>query len=83
MYEHARIEKEEEMAAMRGEKRDIGFGSQIRSYTLHPAQRVKDHRTSMESGNTAAILDGDIDEFIRATLLARSSGMTEKLEENS
>ena len=83
LYEHARIEKEEEMAAMRGEKRDIGFGSQIRSYTLHPAQRVKDHRTSMESGNTDAILDGDIDEFIRATLLARSSGMTEKLEENS
>ena len=83
LYEHARVKKEREMAAIRGEKRDIGFGSQIRSYTLHPVQRVKDHRTSMERGNTDAILDGEIDEFIRATLLARSSGVTENLEEIS
>ncbi len=69
LYEHARREHEAKVAALSGEKREIGFGSQIRSYTLHPAQRVKDHRTSTEMGNTDAVLDGDIDRFIRATLL--------------
>ena len=73
LYEHARREHEEKVAALGGEKREIGFGSQIRSYTLHPAQRVKDHRTSVEMGNTEAVLDGDIDRFIRATLLQNAS----------
>ncbi len=72
LYEHLRQEREKELAALRGEKREIGFGSQIRSYTLHPSQRVKDHRTGVEMGNANAVLDGDIDRFIRATLLARS-----------
>jgi peptide chain release factor 2 len=58
---------------MRGEKVEIGFGSQIRSYTLHPAQRVKDHRTNTEMGNAEAVLDGDLDRFIRATLLRNSA----------
>ena len=49
----------------------MGFGSQIRSYTLHPQQRAKDHRTDFEIGNVEAVLDGDIDPFIRATLLAQ------------
>ena len=59
-------------AELAGEKREIGFGSQIRSYTLHPQQRVKDHRTETERGNVEAVLDGDLDPFIRATLLWQS-----------
>ncbi len=73
LYEHYRQEKEREMAALRGEKQEIGFGSQIRSYTLHPTQRVKDHRTGVEAGNAQAVLDGGLDAFIRATLLQRSA----------
>jgi peptide chain release factor 2 len=73
LYEHARREQEERLAAMRGEKQQIDFGSQIRSYTLHPQQRVKDHRTKLESGNVEAVLQGDLDAFIRATLLERAA----------
>jgi peptide chain release factor 2 len=72
LYEHLRLEREAEMAALAGEKREIGFGSQIRSYTLHPQQRVKDHRTNEETGNTTAVLDGDLDGFIRAALLLKA-----------
>jgi peptide chain release factor 2 len=64
----AREERETELRALAGEKRDIGFGSQIRSYVLHPYQMVKDHRTGVEVGNVAAVLDGDIDRFIGAEL---------------
>ncbi len=74
LFERARQEHEEQLAALRGEKLEIGFGSQIRSYTLHPAQRVKDHRTGVEVGNAQGVLDGDIDPFIRAALLARAGG---------
>jgi peptide chain release factor 2 len=73
LYEHARKEQEEKLAAMRGEKQEIGFGSQIRSYTLHPSQRVKDHRTGVEAGNADGVLDGDVDRFIRAALLAKAA----------
>ena len=73
LYERARREQEQKLAEMRGEQAEIGFGSQIRSYTLHPAQRVKDHRTSAEAGNAEGVLDGDLDRFIRATLLWSSS----------
>ena len=73
LYEHKRREKEAELEALRGEKREIGFGSQIRSYTLHPQQRVKDHRTEIEIGNVDGVLDGDLDRFIRAMLLKRAS----------
>ena len=72
LYERKRREKEEELEVLTGEKREIGFGSQIRSYTLHPQQRVKDHRTDIETGNVAAVLDGDLDRIIRATLLFQS-----------
>jgi peptide chain release factor 2 len=74
LWERARLEREARMAALSGEKKEIGFGSQIRSYTLHPTQRVKDHRTDVEIGNAQAVLDGDIDRFLRAALLARAGG---------
>ncbi|MAJ59114.1 MAG: peptide chain release factor 2 [Deltaproteobacteria bacterium] len=72
LFERSRREQQEKMAAIVGEKREIGFGSQIRSYTLHPQQRVKDHRTDSEMGNADAVLDGEIDGFMRATLLQQS-----------
>ena len=72
LFEHERRKQEERMAALRGEQRQIDFGSQIRSYTIHPQQRVKDHRTNLEIGNVTAVLEGDIDRFIRATLLQRA-----------
>jgi peptide chain release factor 2 len=73
LFEHERVKREEEMAAVRGEQRKIDFGSQIRSYTLHPQQRVKDHRTNVETGNVEAVLEGDLDRFIRATLMQRAA----------
>ena len=73
LYELERREREAKRAELAGEKREIGFGSQIRSYTLHPQQRVKDHRTGVETGNVNAVLDGDLDRLIRATLLQQSS----------
>jgi len=72
LFEKARQDQEEKLAAMRGEKAEIGFGSQIRSYTLHPTQRVKDHRTGTEIGNAESVLDGNLDRFIRATLLYKA-----------
>ena len=61
------------MASLAGEKKEIGFGSQIRSYTLHPSQRVKDHRTDVEIGNAQAVLDGDLDRFMRAVLMQKAA----------
>jgi peptide chain release factor 2 len=66
--------REAELARERGAAQDIGFGSQIRSYVLHPYQLVKDHRTEYETGNTQAVLDGDLDVFVREYLLARAAG---------
>jgi peptide chain release factor 2 len=60
--------REAELAAERGAAQDIGFGSQIRSYVLHPYQLVKDHRTGFEEGNTQAVLDGRLDGLIHAYL---------------
>ena len=57
-------EREAELAALRGEQQDIGWGSQIRSYIFQPYRLVKDHRTGYEMGNTDAVMDGDIDGFI-------------------
>lgn len=68
----AREERDAELRALKGEQRDIGFGSQIRSYVLHPYQMVKDHRTGVERGNIQAVLDGDIDPFIDAELRRRA-----------
>ena len=66
------IEKQEQqLAEIRGEQKDIGWGSQIRSYVFHPYSMVKDHRTNEETGNTGAVMDGDLDAFINAYLRSR------------
>lgn len=69
----ARQERESQVAELGGEKRDVAWGSQIRSYVLHPYQLVKDLRTSEETGNVAAVLDGDLDRFIESFLQWRRS----------
>jgi peptide chain release factor 2 len=74
LYEYERARRDQEVAKLRGEQRQIEFGSQIRSYTLHPSQRVKDHRTGFEVGNVDAVLDGDLDRFIRAMLVEKAAG---------
>ena len=66
--------REAELARERGAAQDIGFGSQIRSYVLHPYQLVKDHRTDHEVGNTQSVLDGALDGFVHAYLLAKAAG---------
>ena len=66
--------REQELARERGAAQDIGFGSQIRSYVLHPYQLVKDHRTDYEVGNTQSVLDGGLDGFVHAYLLAKAAG---------
>lgn len=74
LAELAEEEREAELARERGVAQNTGFGSQIRSYVLHPYQMVKDHRTEHETGNTEAVLDGDLDPFIQAYLLAKAAG---------
>jgi peptide chain release factor 2 len=66
--------REAELARERGAAQDIGFGSQIRSYVLHPYQLVKDHRTDHEVGNAQSVLDGSLDEFVHSYLLAKAAG---------
>ena len=67
-------EREAELRRERGAAQDIGFGSQIRSYVLHPYQLVKDHRTDFEVGNAQGVLDGALDGFVHAYLLAKAAG---------
>jgi peptide chain release factor 2 len=69
----ARRQREEKIENLRGERRDIEFGSQIRSYVLHPYRLVKDHRTGTEIGNVDRVLDGDLDELIEAYLRRRAA----------
>ena len=61
-------EQEQELNKIKGTQNNIDFGSQIRSYVLHPYSMVKDHRTGTETSNVDKVLDGDIDEFIEANL---------------
>ena len=67
-------EREAELEALSGDQRDVDFGSQIRTYVLQPYQMVKDVRTSYETGNVDAVLDGDLDEFMEAYLRWRRPG---------
>lgn len=73
LVERQRLEREAELAAIAGEKSDVGWGSQIRSYVLAPYQLVKDERTRHETGNVSAVLDGDLDAFMEAYLRWRRS----------
>jgi peptide chain release factor 2 len=73
LAERARREREQKLEDLRGERRDIEFGSQIRSYVLHPYRLVKDHRTGFEVGNVDAVLDGDVTPFIDAFLHWRAT----------
>jgi peptide chain release factor 2 len=72
LLEREEQKRREEIAKEKGEAQDVGWGSQIRSYVLHPYTMVKDHRTNVEVGNAQSVLDGDLDEFVRAELLRRA-----------
>ena len=67
-------EQQARLDELGGEKRDIAFGSQIRSYVLQPYQMIKDHRTKMEVGDVQRVLDGDLDAFIKTYLMRKASG---------
>ena len=68
LYEIEEENKKNELRELKGENQDINFGSQIRSYVMHPYSLVKDHRTNVEETNVSKVLDGDIDKFINANL---------------
>ena len=72
LYERALQERQDELASVVGDKKETTWGSQIRSYVLHPYTLVKDHRTGLEKGNVQAVLDGDIDDFIMEYLRLRA-----------
>ena len=71
LFELQQQARQEEVSELKGEFKKVEWGSQIRSYVLHPYQMVKDHRTEYETGNTQAVLDGDLDGFIEAYLKFR------------
>ncbi len=68
LYQLELERQKEEVAALRGEQKEIGWGSQIRSYVFHPYTMVKDHRTNVEAGNAQGVIDGDLNQFIDAYL---------------
>ena len=74
LYDLKAQEQQANLEKIGGLKRDIAFGSQIRSYVLHPYQMVKDHRTKEQVGDVNRVLDGDIDQFIKSYLMKKSSG---------
>ncbi len=78
LVEIAEREQKEKIEDLKGVQMEIGWGSQIRSYVFHPYSMVKDHRTNHETGNTGAVMDGDLDGFIDAYLTALSRGELEK-----
>jgi peptide chain release factor 2 len=73
LLERKERERQEEIAREKGEVQDVNFGSQIRSYVMHPYTMVKDHRTGYEMGDVQRALDGDLDDFVRAFLLSNAS----------
>lgn len=77
LVKHQEEERERELANIRGEQREIAWGNQIRSYVFHPYSLVKDHRTGVEAGNVAGVMDGDLDPFIY-TYLEQKAGQARK-----
>jgi peptide chain release factor 2 len=77
LYDIRLKEQQAKLEQLGGEKKDIAFGSQIRSYVLHPYQMVKDHRTKFQVGDVSRVLDGDLDDFIKAYLLKKALGKLE------
>jgi len=71
LYEHYLEQQNEKLQAIEDSKMEIGFGSQIRSYVMHPYRMVKDHRTKHETGDVDRVMDGDLDDFIKAYLLSK------------
>ena len=80
LYDLRIREQQDRLDQLGGEKKDIAFGSQIRSYVLHPYQMVKDHRTKVEVGDVNRVLDGDIDVFIKTYLMRKASGTLGRVE---
>ena len=80
LYQHELEKEREKNKELEDQKMEIGFGSQIRSYVFHPYNMVKDHRTKEETGNVQAVMDGDIDPFIRAYLLSNMKPNTIKVD---
>jgi len=76
LYQRQLEEQQKELAALKGEQKEIGWGSQIRSYVFHPYNLVKDHRTGVETSNVQAVMDGEIDIFIDAYLRSQLSQQT-------
>jgi peptide chain release factor 2 len=80
LYERELKIREAQADALNAEKSEIGWGHQIRSYVLQPYQMVKDLRTGVETSASSAVLDGDIDQFLEASLAARLKGQGEDLQ---
>ena len=76
LYQYLKAEREKSREELEAEKKEIAFGSQIRSYVLHPYTLVKDHRTGHETSDVAGVLEGDLTEFMEAWL-RRSAGGSE------
>jgi len=76
LYQHEQAKRDAELARMYGQKGEIAFGNQIRSYVLYPYQLVRDERTGLKSPHTDKVLDGDIQDFIDAALRHRAAGQT-------
>ena len=74
LYDLRRREQQDKLDQLGGEKKEIAFGSQVRSYVLHPYQLIKDHRTKVDVGDVNRVLDGDLDDFIKVYLMRRASG---------
>ena len=74
LYDMKLKEQQAKLEQIGGEKKEIAFGNQIRSYVLHPYRLIKDHRTKMEVGDVDSVLDGQLDGFIKAYLMQKASG---------
>lgn len=83
LYEYYREQKEKENSKFAADKKDISFGSQIRSYVFCPYTMVKDHRTKFSVGNVQAVMDGDLDDFMKAYLVAKWKGLPMESSDDS